>query len=332
MSDPKETSVTSNTDAPDVSIQALIPITVTNSTVTVESATAQLAKVSGTVAVALRDKLTALLGKTSPNKKGMEEVESRWQLSSIRIKQPVTTSESCPDAARPGDLYTTSGELLPKEIILTPIKFYQSNVMFEQGSSKLLCSAPDARLGSPLGWCKNPTTGQECQYLPMGLNARGEKTACTNNLVAICVTQDLSQIVEVIFAKTSRKAGNALQRLAGVGQFVWEKWYKLTTEKQTGGQGVYFTFNVKPTGEKVDPETIQVMDALSDLCTAQRNELLRRYYMSRGGAAQAAKATEAADEKALMEGLSTTNKGEEPTFVDAPPVTATKTKNYKGSM
>lgn len=314
----------------DVPVTALAP---TSAITAVELAVTNLRDVTASVSKEIQSKLGAIIARTNPNKKGMEETQARWQVPSIRIKQPVTSSEACPDSARPGDLYTTAGELI-KDLILTPIKFFERNDMFEKTGQKLMCSAPDAKLGNPLGWCFNPTTKEECPHLPMGKNREGRKTDCTNSLVIVAVDKDLKGIYEIQFSKTSRKAGSALQRLAGVGQTVWENWYRLTTEKKTGGQGIYYTYKISPTGEKVDSDVGKVCDALSDLTTAHRQAFIADYYGRRQGAADAAKATEQVDADALMAGLdSKSNTGEEPTFEDSPSGTATKKKkDYSKSL
>lgn len=319
----KNTDPTENNGAPDVPVTALVPLA--TSSLTIDDAVENLRKTSNSISEELKGKVLNILGKAKPNKKGMEEVDTTWRLPMVRIKQPVSTSEDCPEDAKPGDLFI-AGSKLPKELTITPVKFYLRNDMFEPGQRTLACSSPDARLGSPLGWCKDPVTGEECPHLPLGMNSRGERTNCTNSLVAIVVDKELNDIYEVRFSKTSRKAGSALQRLSGVGSVVWEKWFKLTAEKQTGGQGVYYTFKITPTGEKVDTDVMKVCDSISDLATASRVTFLKTYYGRRQNAAEQAKSIEASDSKTM---LGNNSSGEEPEFVEVKKISP---KTYKNSM
>lgn len=317
-----------NTLGPDVPANALVH----SSADMVDMAVTNLRKISSEVPVELQQKLMAVMARALPNKKGMEEAPTAARLPTVRIKQPVTQSEACPETAKIGDLYTSLGQAIGKELVLTPIKFYERNDRFEAGGQKLSCSAPDAKLGNPLGWCVNPKTKEECPYLPMGKNSDGRKTDCTNSLVVVAVDREMTGIFEIQFSKTSRRAGSTLQRLAGAGTTAWDNWYKLTTEKQTGGQGVYFTYKIAPSGERVDADTSKICDALSDLVTAQRKNYLDGYYQRRQGAADTVQAMETIDAAALM-GNTETGGGEEPSFDDSPKTEAKKgKKDYSKSM
>lgn len=242
----------------------------------------------------LRTSLRLLVDQVAQNKPGMEEGTDRWRIQRVKVAQPTTTSISKPDAARNGDLYTTGGMLLPRPFAMIPIYFSQENVLFPEGAKVPQCQAPDSRLGQPYGLC------QQCPHLPLGLQngGKGEQkvTDCNRQRAVVVLAADLSQIFMIQFAKTSFKAGSALQSLAGTRPAPWHQTYHLETAKGEGTVGQYWVFRVAPTGKDVDAPTRRIAQAFCELYTAERERHLGEWY--RGAAA--APATAAAAESTFQ--------------------------------
>lgn len=223
-----------------------------------------------------RKALIALAALASPSKPGLEEVVVAWRLARLNICQPTTRSEAKPESARPGDLYTTAGQLLEKPWAGIPIYIYEENINFPDGGKNPVCSAPDGKLGSPFGKCL------ECPNLPFGKqnNGRGEqkKTDCQSNIVVVMLAKDLSQVYQVQFGKTSRKAGSVIMSLAGQQQFLWKQSYVLTTEKKTNDAGLYYIYNVAATSKDNADDVCRVAEALYGLISAERKKFLADWY------------------------------------------------------
>jgi len=98
----------------------------------------------------------------------------------------------------------------------------------------------------------------------------------------------------VRFAKTSRKAGSALQSLAGASNRMWDNSFLLSTEKGSGAQA-YFIFKVDPTGKPNNEHVRLIAQTLCNLYRAERDRALADHYR----AAAAAPATAAAAETAF---------------------------------
>lgn len=223
-----------------------------------------------------RASLGALIALASTQKPGMEEMQNAWKLTRASIVQPTTRSEAKPESARPGDIYTSGGQILVRPSAVIPIYFFEENVNFPEGGKVPVCSAPDAKLGSPFGKCV------DCPHLPYGKQngGRGEqkKTDCQNNIVAVLLLKDLSGLFTMQFGKTSRKAGGVMMQLAGQQQRVWTQSYLLNTEKKTNDAGLYYIMTTAPTGQNNPDDVCRVAEAFYGLYAAERKRGLADHY------------------------------------------------------
>lgn len=238
--------------------------------------------------------VTELVGQASSEKPGMEEVAYGWKIPLITINQPTTVSSARPDTAKLGDIYTSEGKVLERPFPFLVFSLFQENVNFPEQNAKVpSCVAPDAQLGNTYGKCT------ECPYLPFGLQSAAEQkiTSCQNQITAVIATVDMSKVYMVRFAKTSRKAGSALQSLAGASNRMWNNSFLLSTEKGSGAQA-YFIFKVEPTGKPNNEHVQLIAQTLCNLYRAERDRALAEHYR----AAAAAPATAAAAETAFEGG------------------------------
>lgn len=238
-----------------------------------------------------REKVLVLVAQAQPIKPGMEEITTTWTIPRVQIVQPTTQASAKPESARPGDMFTTSGALLEKPFGFIPLYFSQEHIMFTQGERTPACSSPDAKLGSPYGFCQN------CAHLPFGQQNGGrgdqKKTDCQNQIVVAVLSLDLSQVYMVQFAKTSRGAGSALISLAKAHPFPWKQSYLLSTEKKSGDLGVYHVYKIEPTGKDNGADALKVGKTLSELYSANRKKFLAEFYRRASTAAQTAVLAEA---------------------------------------
>jgi len=231
-----------------------------------------------------------LVDQAAQVKPGMEEVTTRWRVARVQIAQATSTTAAKPDSAKNGDLYTTAGKLLEKPFAFIPFHFSHENIMFPMGAKAPSCQAPDAKLGQPYGECA------KCPHLPFGLQNAGKgdqkKTDCQNQIVAVALAADLSQVYIIQFAKTSRGAGSALQSLAGQQPVPWQQTYLLETEKGNSELGNFHKYKVSPTGKNNDEHKMKVAQALCNLYSAERYRFLGEWYRGAASAPAAAAAAE----------------------------------------
>lgn len=259
-----------------------------------------------------RVKIQALIEQANPIKLGMEEVVTSWSVPRITLCQPTTNDPKKPEPARPGDIFTSAGQLLEKPLGVIPIYFNEENIMFTQGEKAPACSAPDAKVGSPFGACVS------CVHLPFGKQNGGrgkqEKTACQNQIVVALLAADLSQVYVVQFAKTSRGAGSALIALAKAQPFPWKQSYLLSSQKEVGDLGTYYIYKIEPTGKDNTPEAHRIAKSLYELYQANRQKMLGEYYYRVATGEKTAVAAEEnfVDDAKLAAGLDANRRGEEP--------------------
>lgn len=241
--------------------------------------------------------VTELVSQASTDKPGMEEMVVGWKIPLIQINQPTTTSAARPEAARSGDIYTSEGKVLEKPFSFLVFSLFPENVNFPEPTSKIpICVAPDAQLGNAFGKCT------ECPHLPFGLQSTNEQkiTNCQNQITAIVATTDASKVYMVRFAKTSRKAGAALQSLAGASNRMWDNSFLLSTEKGSGPQA-YFIFKVEPTGKPNNEHVRLIAQTLCNLYRAERDRSLADHYRAAATAPAVAAAAEASFEGSKLD-------------------------------
>lgn len=274
--------------------------------------------------------LIALIALASPQKPGLEEVETIWRPSRVAIAQPTSRSEAKPDSARPGDLYDSGGSLLERPLAIIPLYVYEENINFPEQGKNPVCSAPDGKLGSPFGKCL------DCPYLPFGKQNGGrgdqKKTDCQSNIVVIALTSDLKQVYQIQFGKTSRKAGSVLTQLAGRQSVLWKQSYLLNTEKKTTEVGLYYIYKVESTGKDNSEDVCRVAEAFYGLFAAERKRFLADWYARPARAPIAAAEAEGEFAGAAIEaGLGVTD-GEEPDLTTPTTPTGAGARNSSKPM
>lgn len=279
----------------------------------------------------VKEKLKGLIDQANPVKPGMEEVVTTWSVPRITLVQPTTNDPKKPESARPGDLYSSAGQLLERPFGFIPFYFHTENIKFKQGEKAPECSAPDAKLGSPYGLC------QSCPHLPLGQQNGGrgqqKKTECQNQIVVAALSADLSQVYLMQFAKTSRSAGSALMALAKAQPFPWKQSYLLSSSKETGDLGTYYILKTEPTGKDNSAEAQRVAKALNEMYTANRKKFLGEYYFNASAGSQTAAAAEADFDAKLDAGLDPGRRGgEEPDLASPPPAPTPSVKSSAKPM
>lgn len=274
----------------------------------------------------VRKAVEGLVALASPQRPGMEEMNTAWKVPRVNIVQPTSQSEAKPEAAKNGDLYTTAGQLLERPFGIIPIYFHEENINFPKQGKNPVCSSPDAKLGSPFGECL------KCQYLPFGKQPGGfdnqKPTDCQNNIVCVALTMDLSQVVVVQFGKTSRKTGAVLLQLAGQQTSVWKQSYTLNTEKKTADVGIYFVYKVEPTAKDNAADVQLLAKTIYGLYAAERERMLADWYRRPMRAPQAAAEAEGNFAAGALEAGLGGDDGAEPDLSTPAPTT---TPSGKGS-
>lgn len=135
-----------------------------------------------------------------------------WRPQTLKLVQAMSDRSKLPKGANIGDF------LLGEDVVAQPrkvivLRSWEARQYWspDQNEAKMLCSSPDAKLGY---------IGLECKACPHSVyDADAKKVDCNKIKVFMVVTDDLSDVFLVQFAKTSFKNGGeweGMMKKAGV--------------------------------------------------------------------------------------------------------------------
>ena len=215
--------------------------------------------------------LQRLMRSAKPVVKGREEMAQNWNIPTIRVVYGTTKDPSKPASAKVGEMYATNGRSIKAPFKFTPLYIYESNRNFQEGQNAPICWSPDAKLGTMFGYCT------KCAHQPLGKNPAGERTDCNNGVCMIVMSEDW-KLYRLEFFKTSRKAGASVDRLVQSQDFLWERWFEMSTQQVSSSGYEYFVFKTAPQGEDVPPVQVKACDILYDMIKIERDAFLERHY------------------------------------------------------
>lgn len=231
------------------------------------------------------ERLGNLLEEMSSDQTGLEEMDASWTPPIVKIRQPVTTD--APKNVQMGQLYTAEGDVFPNGFEFVPLYMHPAHLKFEEGESTPACRSEDGKMSIFGDLCK------ECPDEPF---KHGEPTDCSKFRNVFVFDKGFGRIYKLALGKTSYKAGTKLQRYwKGSGKFPWRKVYLLEAkEVERKGGGVYYVYNIVPTGEELADETLlHLGQFFYDRIKEERARLMERLEQQRqkageGGKPQAA--------------------------------------------
>jgi len=210
-----------------------------------------------------QEAVASLLRRTSGMKKGVYASNDRPEHTELRLYQGTGADPNRPETAIPGQFYLNTKENIGKVFEGTIISIWDGRTMWpdrDAGGAKMpVCTSMDRRVGSRFGECK------DCLNLPWRDGKKDQM--CGDDVVALMLPRDLSDIVLVRFSRTSEPAGRQLMRFARKGFVPWERWYRLTSEehKNTERSFRWFTIELNVNEEEDVPE--ELYDFCEMLCT-----------------------------------------------------------------
>lgn len=216
----------------------------------------------------VQDKLSAVIAKMNPNKKGVVSEGTQADFLEIRVNQGTGNDPNRPEDSVPGHYYLSSVEKVGKSFLAAPVLLWEGRQMWKQrneGDSSPIapeCTAFDRNVGDKYGHCS------ECPFLPWKDN---KPNRCSNTVSAILLVKETLDLVLLRFQRTSVQAGNQLMKYAKRGTAPWARWYKFETDVQTKDVKRWFTVKVTPTEDKVDEHLKKFCDVM---CTIAERDYL----------------------------------------------------------
>lgn len=225
-------------------------------------------------------RLGDLLEEMSSDQTGLEEMDASWTPPIVKIRQPVTTD--APKNVQMGQLYTAEGDVFTDGFEFVPLYMHPAHLKFEEGESAPACRSEDGKMS---------IFGQLCKDCPDEPFKHGEPTDCSKFRNIFVFDKGFGRIYKLALGKTSYKAGTKLQRYwKGSGKFPWRKVYLLEAkEVERKGGGVYYVYNIVPTGEELTDDTLlQLGQFFYDRIKEERTRLMERLAQQRERASEGA--------------------------------------------
>ena len=209
-----------------------------------------------------REAVTNLMRTMMPNRPGLYLSEDRPSFTELRLFHGTGDDKNRPENTVPGQFYLTTKKNVGNEFVGAVIALWQGRTMWPpQGEEARMpvCTSMDRRIGGKFGDCFS------CPHRPW---KDGKKQDCSDDTIAFMLPKDLSDIVMVRFQRTSAKSGEQLATFAKKDLVPWQRWFKLTTEKQVSGDKRWFIINVNPvTTEYVPVDLAPFCAALEQLAS-----------------------------------------------------------------
>lgn len=204
---------------------------------------------------------------------GIGDRDIEWHPTLMKLVQGTTDRSNLPKGTAIGSL------LLGEEVVDAPFRFIPLRLNVgrqywdpDQNNKRMLCQSPDAKMGF---------IGQECKSCPKAVWVEGEGAECSKVYQLLAISEDLSQVFTINFAKTNYKVGAEMEqtlRKAGVAPYM--RVYGLSSETSTKVKNVeMFKIEVlKAEERRTKAEYLAFLKALFDQVTDSRKQLLTNFY------------------------------------------------------
>jgi hypothetical protein len=183
-------------------------------------------------------------------KDGLEgDLTGTWRPASLKIVQPVTQDPAKPSTAKNGDFFTKGG-LVDRPLKGVVVYGWYSRVRFAGGDSKPSCGSENVDIRGRGKEDKSVSLyGNSCASCPYGDQpfTAGKRTSCNNVINVIVIPENLENIYQVQFSKSSYSTGQQLLGLLNATNPIWKRFYQFSSEvKKRDGGGVYHVMSVSP--------------------------------------------------------------------------------------
>lgn len=218
-------------------------------------------------AVALVERMGAVI-------EGIGDEGVKWRMPTAKLMQAVSDRSKAPKGAGIGDIIVGE-KILKKPQRVIVLKSFMSRQYWSpnQNEEKMLCSSPDGVLGY---------IGKQCTSCPHQVfDEVAKKTECNKLKSFILITEDLSEIFALNFAKTSYKVGDAWEKnLKKAGVMPYRRVYGLTSTGSKQYKGVE-TLDIELYDDEKRDTTEAILPFVKELFEqvgADRKEMLVHFH------------------------------------------------------
>lgn len=202
---------------------------------------------------------------------GDDPDRAKWRPTNIKLVQGTTDRTKLPKGATIGTL-VLGERIMEQPLRVIPLAVWAGRQMWspDQNEAKLLCSSPDAKAGY-LGYdCK------ECPHSKWDETTKRSECGATHEMLVI--TEDLSEIFKVSFAKTNYANGKMwFSKMKEAGVAIYRRVYGLRSEtnkqyKQV--ESMIVEYYSDPKEKEVSPEIVDFIAEMFKMVQSDRKESL----------------------------------------------------------
>lgn len=201
-----------------------------------------------------KQRMAGLIKRLGPNSTVLDFGEDAQRIPVVDVRIKTGQSQSAPQEAMPGALYTSNGTVLPTPFKATIILVTKGRLKWpddEAAERVPECKSLDRHTGSKYGSCAT------CDFKPW--NA-GKPTGCNDNVSMYLLDADYTGLYRVQFQKTSLSAGNKLAK--AVEDSLERPWVSIGTSQQQKGSRSWHIYTGAVTGDVVDADTEELCQVL----------------------------------------------------------------------
>lgn len=203
---------------------------------------------------------------------GLSDKPMEYRPPTLKLVQATSDRSKLPKGASIGSL-VLGESVLSTPVKTIPVRVYSIRQMWDADPEKasVICSSPDGITGFKYGDCK------VCPHQKFDEVER--KSACNKGLTVLAITEDLSQLFFINFAKTNYSSGTdwqSLMRKASTSPY--KRIYDMSTGTSPKAKNVEI-IKVEPAAVNVvDAKIIPFLDELFRITDADRKESLDSFY------------------------------------------------------
>lgn len=198
------------------------------------------------VAADQREKLVELIERMSSDKPGVHRSQEGFAPTLVKLYHGVGNDESRPAKLVPGNFYSSTSRDLTDKMVVAILGFSDGRTLWppkDAESNQPVCSSHDGVNGSKYGACASCPS----KALPY------TKGGCTPQFNFWFIDQEATGIYELVFSKTSYKAGQALARTVSDSRRAWDRWIEFASVARTEGDKKWFVVKASPISDPKVP-------------------------------------------------------------------------------
>jgi hypothetical protein len=197
-----------------------------------------------------------------------------WRRPLLRLVQGTTDRGSIPKGTGIGDILVGENKL-EQPVKFIPLRAWGGRQYWnpDPNESNLLCSSPDGKVGYTYGNC------QKCPHGVFQKETNRSDCAKTKNIMAI--TDDLSEVFEVVFSKTNYVVGmevETLMKKAGVAPYRRKYGIKSKTNAKYKNVENYAVEILDDKNRTTDEALIPFLTELFNIIGGERKEYIDNFY------------------------------------------------------